>query len=304
MKNLWIIPTFLLTFLAGALIGYQVVPSFTKKAEKQNPFEAVQQEMTAVQDEVLPKEGFKTKISLGDTIPKLVEGGAIDMEKFTALYERRGGLTDEQKKMLTDPSDKPITIDEANASFLLNLLWPLGIANKTVVLAESEAGKPENVNNLAATGGWTLGKKENGGEYYNTLGIIKLTDEQEKLVKLVASNIFRPCCGNSTAFPDCNHGAALLAVLELGASQGLTENELYEEALKFNKFWFPEQYFQMAMAFKYVNKTPMAMMDPKTLLSEQYSSGSGFQRNVAMPLSKMPGMGGSGHGGGGAGCSA
>lgn len=301
MKNPWAIATFILTLVVGIIIGNKLIP---QKTEKLDPFEQVQKEITAVQNEVLPKEGFKTKIKFGNAIVKLVDGGAIDMEKFTALYERRGGLTDEQKKMLTEASDKPITINESNSSFLLNLLWPLGIANKTAVLAESEAGKPENVNNLASTGGWTLGKKENGGDYYNTLSIITLNAEQEALVKKTAENIFRPCCGNSTAFPDCNHGAALLAMLELGASQGLTETELYEEALKFNKFWFPEQYYQMAMAFKYVNKTPMAMMDPKTLLSEQYSSGSGFQRNVAMPLSKMPGLGGSSHGGGGGGCSA
>lgn len=31
------------------------------------------------------------------------------------------------------------------------------------------------------------------------------------------------CCGNSTYFPDCNHGAAMLGFIELAVSQGLVE---------------------------------------------------------------------------------
>lgn len=252
---------------------------------------------------VLPEEGFQTKIVLGDAIMKLVESGAIDVEKFEKIYAARGGLSSEQKAMLTQPYVVPLKINHANAQFLVNILWPLGITNKNSTLAESEAGKPENVNNLASTGGWTLGKNENGGFYYNKFEIIKLTPEQDALVRRAAENIFRPCCGNSTAFPDCNHGAAILGMLQLGAVQGLSEQELYEEALKFNSYWFPDNYMKMAMVFKRFEKKPWRDVDPKVALSEQYSSGMGYRRNVEGPLSQVPGLSGGGGGGGGS-CSA
>jgi hypothetical protein len=84
--------------------------------------------------------------------------------------------------------------------------------------------------NLPSTGGWTLGKEENGGAYFNEFRIVELTPEQEALVTRIAKNTYRPCCNNSTFFQDCNHGSALLGLLELGASQGLTADELYQEA--------------------------------------------------------------------------
>ena len=145
------------------------------------------------------------------------------------------------------------------------------------------------MDNLASTGGWNLGKSENGGDYYNKYEIIALAAEQDALVDKVAQNIFRPCCGNSTAFPDCNHGAAILGMLQLGASQGLSEDELFEEALKLNSFWFPDQYLKMALAFQYFEKTPWDEVDPRKALSQAYSSGSGFRNNVLGALSNIPG---------------
>ncbi len=42
------------------------------------------------------------------------------------------------------------------------------------------------------------------------------------------------------ALTNNNHGSALRGLLQLGASQGLSEEELYREALAFNSFWFPQ----------------------------------------------------------------
>jgi hypothetical protein len=44
--------------------------------------------------------------------------------------------------------------------------------------------------------------------------LIKLTPEQQKKVGEIAQNVYRPS-GNSTWFPDCNHGMAALAAIEL-----------------------------------------------------------------------------------------
>ncbi|GIW64406.1 MAG: hypothetical protein KatS3mg092_0339 [Patescibacteria group bacterium] len=95
--------------------------------------------------------------------------------------------------------------------FCLNFFWAAGLANKSKILTEGEItqyGK-DQIGNFASTGGWSLAKSQ-PMDYYANFNLISLTDEQEKLVEKVSVNIYRPCCNNSTAFPDCNHGMALL----------------------------------------------------------------------------------------------
>lgn len=283
-------------FMGGLLAGNQLMPNLKEKNEAADGF-AVLKEIQELGETVTPQAGLQTKIVLGDSILKLIENGVIDMAKIEEVYASRGGLTAEQRKIFEEPSTEPLTITHENAQFLVNLLWGIGISNKNIVLTESPAGEPDNLFNLASTGGWVLGKKDNGGYYYNQFEIIKLTAEQEELVKKVAANIYRPCCGNSTAFPDCNHGAAILAVLQLGAAQGLNEDELYEESLKFNSYWFTDEYVKMATLFKIQNSQSWDALDPKTLLGSDLSSGSGFRTNVAYPLSRIglfPQQGGGG----------
>jgi hypothetical protein len=118
----------------------------------------------------------------------------------------------------------------------------------------SDAAKPENVNNLCGNRRMDARKSDEGGDYYNQFEILALTPEQDELVKRVAKNIYRPCCGNSTACRDCNHGAAMLGLLQLGAAQGLSEEELYDEALAFNSFWFPDNYQKMALGVSAVSE--------------------------------------------------
>ena len=57
---------------------------------------------TAIKAEIFPQKGFKTKVIPGDVIPRLVQSGAIDLEKFKQLYSQRGGLTEEQLNFLTN----------------------------------------------------------------------------------------------------------------------------------------------------------------------------------------------------------
>lgn len=229
--------------------------------------------------EVFPSEGFKTKIILGDVIPKLVQSGAIDLEKFKGVY---GELNDEQLKLLIEPSYEQLTITPENANFLLSILWPLGISNKNPIL--EEVAKYDGVENLASTGGWTLGK-ENAMVYFNKLELVELTPEQQAILEEVAANAYRPCCNNPTSFPDCNHGVALLALLELGASQGLSEEELYTLALQANTFWFPQQYLSTATYLKTQNIDYWS--SAKEIVGFEYSSATGWTNNVYKPLQKQ-----------------
>ena len=89
-------------------------------------------------------------------------------------------------------------------------------------------------------------------------------------------------------------------------NQGLSEKELYEEAMKFNSFWFPEQYTKIAIAFKTFENKDWKDVDPKVVVGKNYSSGSGFAKNISNPLSELPWFApkqNMGEGGGG-GCSA
>jgi hypothetical protein len=223
---------------------------------------------------VLPEKGFQSKIRLGDSVVKLVENGVIDRTKFEAIYKERGGLPPELKDVLDKTSDTPILLTRTNSNYYVNLLWPVGLSN----YMGSNKRSPVNgksLFNFASTGGWNLGKEENGGAYFNKFKIVELTPEQESLVMKIAENTYRPCCNNSTFFQDCNHGSALLGLLQLGAAQGLTEGELYREALAFNSFWFPQNYIETALYFKAVKNTDWENVDPKVIMDKVYSSASG-----------------------------
>lgn len=235
---------------------------------------------------VLPARGFQSKIMLGDSVVRLAALGVVDPQKFDALYRDRGGLPEELREAFSKPSASPIRLTRENASLHVNLLWPLGLANYMAGNAESPVNGG-SLFNFASTGGWTLGKEENGGAYFNKFRIVELTPEQEALVMRIARSTFRPCCNNSTFFQDCNHGSALLGLLQLGASQGLTEEELYREALAFNSFWFPHQYTRTALYFRVARNTGWESVDPKLVLGEAFSSAGGWSQNVDEELKRL-----------------
>lgn len=246
---------------------------------------------------VLPAQGFPSKIRLGDSVVKLVENGVIDRAKFEAIYAGGGGLPAELKDALDQPSAETILLTTTAANYYINLLWPLGLANY-MARNQTSPVNGSSLFNFASTGGWTLGREENGGAYFNKLRIVELTPEQEALVTRIAENCYRPCCDNSAFFQDCNHGSALLGVLELGASQGLSEERLYREALAFNSFWFPQTYVQTALYFKAVNNTDWENVDPRIVMGKGFSAASG----AAVVGKKVNELGLIPQQGGGAGC--
>src|SRR3989338_3505693 len=213
-----------------------------------------------------------------------------------SLYRGRGGMPGEYRVLLSGASDKKLVITQDNAGYLLNLLWALGLANKNPILEDkTEMMNPGygGAGNFASTGGWTIAKGD-AMKHYNMHSLVALTAEQQKLVDKVSRNIFRPCCGNSTHFPDCNHGMAMLGLLELMASQGVSEDDMYKAALAVNSYWFPDTYLTIAM---YMHNKNVAWKDvsPKEMLGEKYSSGAGFQ-DISSQVSAPS------NGGGGGGC--
>jgi len=239
-----------------------------------------------IKEKVIPEKGYQSKIALNDSVLKMIKYGVLDPQKFEAIYTERGGLPEKFKNILKEPSYEKITLNKENSYIYINLLWPLGISNYMTANLESPLNG-DDLFNFASTGGWNLGKEENGGAYFNKFKIVDLTPEQETLAVKVAKNIYRPCCGNSAFFQDCNHGSAILGLLELGAAQGLNENELYREALAFNSFWFPDTYLQIALYFKNAENIDWQNIDPKMVLSKEYSSSYGFKQNVYQKLKDL-----------------
>lgn len=248
-----------------------------------NPEELVQ----VLKQQVLPQNGYKTSLKWRDLGKKLVEAGAIDKAKFeTSIAEDADGK-DHMKYMDGDSQDN-ISISEKNSHFMVNFFWALGLANKSKVLDEGlmKTGQTPT-DKFASTGGWTLGAKP-VMEIYSSAEIIPLTAEQQDLVKKIAENVFRPCCGNSTAFPDCNHGMAALGYIEWAIFNGLSEDQIYKDLLAFNSFWFPQNYVEMAA---YFDKTGVKWKDvnAKMALGRDYSSAAGAAK-IRQSVQSVPGL--------------
>lgn len=211
---------------------------------------------------------------------QMVEAGVIDEVKFKNLYSGRGGLSEMDKKLLIENTEN-LVITEENSGVMLNMLWALGLSNKNPILENGPMMDPRygGAGNFASTGGWTLARG-NAMDHYSMHSFIPLTAEQQSLVEKVSKNIYRPCCNNSTYFPDCNHGMAMLGLLELMASQGVKEEDMYKTALHVNTLWFPDTYVNIK-TFTTSQGKDWNTIDPKEILGIEYSSGSGYQKVLA-----------------------
>ncbi|OGZ62754.1 MAG: hypothetical protein A3H51_00575 [Candidatus Spechtbacteria bacterium RIFCSPLOWO2_02_FULL_38_8] len=230
-----------------------------------------------LQEKVLPKEGVILPIEWRGFGEKMIEIGVIDSEKFEGLYISKGGLEEYEKSLLFDKNTHELVINEQNSGAILNLLWAFGLVNKNSILEEGPMQDKQygGAQNFASTGGWSLSAGD-AMDYYSAEKLVVLNEKQQKLVEEVAKNIYRPCCGNSTYFPDCNHGMAMLGFLEIMAEQGATEQEMYDAALLLNSFWFPQTYMTIA---KYFNERGVdwEKVDAKIVLGNSYSSAIGYQ---------------------------
>jgi hypothetical protein len=235
----------------------------------------------ALGDQVNPPEGFTINARFGNIGYQLVEAGVINFEKFTALYARAGTpLTPDQLQIFDEAGlNRQITINRDNAYFLLNLFWAFGLANENPILTEGKIttyGKAR-IGDFASTGGWTIADRPLEAIFAKSR-LAPLNDQQQAMLLRVARNVYRPCCGNSTAFPDCNHGMALLGVLELLAANGASEDALYRAAKYFSAFWFPDQAYDVATYFMAVENRDFADIDPQIVVSRQYFSGPGWSQ--------------------------
>lgn len=262
--------------------------------QKQDNPQATQ--VLALEEAVLSSTGVVLPISWGDLGVRLVSAGIIDADKFKAIYEQRGSFTDDYKNLLLGQNDGKLKITKENSGYLLNLFWALGLASKNPVLDSGEMKDPRygGAQNFASTAGWTIAKG-NSMDHYSRHLFFNITQEQQSLVDKVSKGIYRPCCGNSTHFPDCNHGMAMLGLLELMASQGVSEQEMWQTALAVNSYWFPDAYLTIATYMK--NKgVDWKDVNPQEMLGFNYSSASGYRRIASQVVQSQQQQGGSGCG--------
>lgn len=246
-----------------------------------------------LESRVLPQEGIVLPIQWGDLGIQMMETGVVDEQKFNALYEGRGGLPEDMKKLLYGSDTQEVRMTYENSGILLNLLWGFGLGNKNAVLETGPMQDPRynGAGNFASTGGWTLANG-NVMDHYSKYAFVILTPEQQALVERVSKNIYRPCCGNSTYFPDCNHGMGMLGLLELMAANGVSEDNMYKVALQVNSYWFPDTYLTVAAYFA-KQGVSWDKVSPREALGDQYSSGAGYQRVRALvePVQQQGGGG-------------
>ena len=265
--------------LSGSWLYISQNPPNKISEEKNQKIAATQNvSVSALEETVLPSAGVILPVSWGDLGAKLVSVGAIDGVRFKALYDERGQFTKEYESLLIGNNADKLKITKDNAGYLLNLFWALGLASKNQILDSGEMANPRygGAGNFASTGGWTMAQG-NPMDHYSRHKFFNLTPEQQALVDKVSKGIYRPCCNNSTHFPDCNHGMAMLGLLELMASQGASEQDMWKAALAVNSYWFPDTYLTIATYMK-DKSVEWRDVKPEEILGVNYSSGSGYQK--------------------------
>ncbi len=263
--------------LAGNLLPSPATPAAASESKGTVDFAALMQQVN-------PQQGYELPARYGDLGPRLLQGGAIDYNAFAAVFQSGGDpLTPAQVDILKNGNSEPIVITSENSHFLLNYFWAVGLANKNTILTQGPMVQSANghVENFASTGGWTLASKP-VKDVYASMDLISLTPEQQARVEEVAAAVYRPCCGNSTLFPDCNHGMAMLGLLELMASQDASTDQMFQAAKYVNAYWFPQQALETAIFLKAKGDVDFAQADARVITGEQFFSASGSGQLHAM----------------------
>ena len=230
--------------------------------------------LSKIQSKVLPDEGYKIKVKWQDLGERLIQDGVIDEKKIAQAVFGTDEIPKEFSKYLDGSKQREIIINNETAQFWVDLFWGLGLANKNPILEGGPMAEGGNTANYASTGGWTLGKQD-AMSYYSKFSYIQLSAEQQKIVQEITDKVYRPCCGNPTSFPDCNHGMAALAIIELLVSQGKSKKDIYKDLLAFNSYWFPQTYLDIAYHFEKAGRD-YARVPAEQILSKTFSSAMGY----------------------------
>ncbi len=295
-------PVPLAIIIAGTIIAIALLLNSASRQIQKTTTNSVEQKVTqdpailALEEMVIPSKGVTLPLSWGVMGQNLIKAGVIRGADFKALYSDRNAFTEEDQRLLFGTTTEKLVITRDNAGILLNLFWALGLAQKNPILEKGEMMDPKygGAQNFASTAGWTLAQG-NAMDHYSYHTFFTLTADQQALVEKVSRGIYRPCCGNSVHFPDCNHGMAMLGLLELLVSQGATEQDMWNTALAVNSYWFPDTYVTIAMYMK--NKgVEWTNVKSQEMLGVNYSSSLGYAKISAQVIQPQQQRGANGCG--------
>ncbi|GAB4535101.1 MAG: hypothetical protein Fur0018_25280 [Anaerolineales bacterium] len=283
----WQALVLLLVFVLGGVGGY-FLRGYLQEQHVQAQLAAEQQARAAASAafadllaQVNPQGGYALPVAYGDLGPQLLASGAIDLQQFTQVYEASGDpLTAEQLDILRKGSAQPITFTASNAHFLLNFFWALGLVNRNSLLLEGpmmQYGGAQGIGSFASTGGWSIGKKP-ATDLYASVSLVPLTSEQQARLDEVAFAVFRPCCNNPAAFPDCNHGMAMLGMLTLLAASDASTEAMFTAAKYANAYWYPQQSMELALFFQKSQNVSFEQADSALVTSAQVASSAGYRQ--------------------------
>lgn len=273
----WWILIAILTYVVGLAGGYGI---WGRKATGEQAAQAAPTDYAALIEQINPKDGYVLPVDFGDLGPQMMVSGVFDREQFIQVYQKANQpLTDVQMAMLDGTYDGPVVIDGKNSYFLLNFLWALGLSNQNEILDSGviQTAGQNGVEGFASTGGWTLATRPIR-EIFSSSRMLILTAEQQDRLEEAAAAVYRPCCDNPTHFPDCNHGMAMLGLLELMASQNASLDQMLEAAKYVNAFWYPQQTLEQAVYFQKTYGKVYQDVDAGLILGRQYSSLSGLKQ--------------------------
>ncbi len=276
IKKYWIFIG-LVAYFVGLMSGYGL---WGKKESTDKKIAEEPSENATLIEQIYPQDGYVLPIDFGDLGPQMVMAGVIDREKFVLTYQKAGQpLTPDQLAILDGTFRGDFTANQENAYFLLNFLWAVGLSSKNPILDSGPIQQygENGPTRFASTGGWTIATKPII-EIFSSLDSIILSAEQQERVEEAAKLVFRPCCNNSTYFPDCNHGMAMLGLFELIASRDLELEEMLETAKYINALWFPRQTLEQAVFFQKTEGKNYQDIDARTILGKQFSSSSGYRQ--------------------------
>ena len=229
----------------------------TKSGEKINIYNVI--------ESVTPKAGFETTVKWNGIVSKMVKDGVLDPGKLEGILTKRykQEMRPEWRDVLAGRGTN-LSINSDNAVFMMYVLWTFAKHNENGILTDSPFAK--NFKN------YDIGVGRSG---YGDTSLLALTPSQQAIAKKVSENAYRPCCGNSTAAPDCSHGYSALGLVELMASQGFSEEEIFNTFVKFNSFWFPETYIKDALYLKVTEGKNWSEVNKEIVAGKDYSSLSG-----------------------------
>ena len=289
-KMLWSIAIVFSAILLALNVVFemQLSPRLFAKTE-----EELEQDL---QEAVFSEDGALLPIQWADLGQKMIADGVIDSTQMSQIMEQRGWTDDYSKELLEGTVEGELKLTQENSGLILNLLWAFGLANKNTILETGPMVDPAygGAGGFASTGGWSVSVGDSM-DHYSRHKFFDLNAEQQAFVDKVSRGIYRPCCNNSTHFPDCNHGMAMLGFLELMASQGVSEEEMWKAALSVNSYWFPDTYLTIET---YMKNKGVAWKDvnPIEILGINYSSASGYAKIASQVVAPINTEGGSGCG--------